>query len=38
MVRLGGAGLEPWKTFLERGLDARARDELRWLDENLGRL
>ena len=38
MVRFGGQGIEPWKTFLARGLEARARDELRWLDANLGTL
>jgi hypothetical protein len=38
MVRLGGQGREPWKSFLARGLEARAREELRWLDDNLGRL
>jgi hypothetical protein len=38
MVRFGGAGLEPWTTFLTRGLEARMREELRWLDENLGTL
>ena len=38
MGRYGGQGIEPWTTFLARGLEARAREELRWLDENLGTL
>jgi Ser/Thr protein kinase RdoA (MazF antagonist) len=38
MVRLGGRGRQPWTSFLARGLEARAREELRWLDDNLGKL
>jgi hypothetical protein len=38
MTRLGGAGLEPWATFLRRGLAAEVRLELAWIDANLGTL
>jgi hypothetical protein len=38
IVRLGGRGLEPWATFLRRGLDARARLELDWLQANASAL
>ena len=36
--RLGSAGVEPWATFLARGLDAEAALERRWLEENLAAL
>jgi hypothetical protein len=36
--RLGGAGLEPWATFLRRGLETQARAELDWLEANAARL
>jgi len=36
--RLGGAGLEPWATFLRKGLAEEARTELAWLEANSGRL
>jgi hypothetical protein len=35
---LGGAGVEPWATFLRRGLGETAQTELAWLEANLGRL
>ena len=31
MRRLGGAGVEPWTTFLSRGLDAREEAARAWL-------
>ncbi|HZZ87970.1 MAG TPA: aminoglycoside phosphotransferase family protein [Caulobacteraceae bacterium] len=34
--RLGGAGVEPWATFLRRGLGEQARLELTWLEANAG--
>ncbi len=36
--RFGGAGVEPWATFLRRGLAAQVKLELAWMLENLGRL
>jgi hypothetical protein len=38
IVRLGGAGLEPWASFRRRGLEAIARAELAWIDANAGAL
>jgi len=37
-VRLGGAGLEPWATFVRRGIVDKARLELAWLEANVGLL
>jgi hypothetical protein len=34
IVRLGGAGVEPWAGFLRHGLDAQARVELDWLQSH----
>jgi hypothetical protein len=36
--RWGGAGLEPWTTFRQRGLGRQARAELAWLDANAAAL
>ncbi|HWF77517.1 MAG TPA: phosphotransferase [Caulobacteraceae bacterium] len=36
IVRLGGAGLEPWATFRGRGLEQTAREELSWIEANAG--
>ena len=36
--RLGHAGLEPWSTFLRRGLGDTARAELAWIEANAGAL
>lgn len=33
--RFGGAGIEPWATFLTKGLDLAARSELDWLEANV---
>jgi hypothetical protein len=38
IVRLGTAGLDPWATFLARGLDAQVRREIAWLDANMAKL
>jgi Phosphotransferase enzyme family len=38
IVRLGGAGVEPWASFRRRGLEAQARAELDWLTANAGAL
>lgn len=38
MTRLGGAGTEPWATFLRRGLAAEVRVELAWIGANLSTL
>ena len=38
IVRLGGAGLEPWATFRHRGLEQVAREELSWIEANAGAL
>ena len=38
MTTLGAAGLEPWTTFLRRGLAAEVRVELAWIDANLSTL
>ena len=38
IVRLGGAGVEPWASFQRRGLEAQARAELDWLAANAGAL
>jgi hypothetical protein len=35
IVRLGGAAIEPWASFLRLGLADQVRDELRWLEDNL---
>ena len=35
MLRLGESGLEPWATFLRRGLAAEAELELEWLEAHL---
>jgi aminoglycoside phosphotransferase (APT) family kinase protein len=32
--RLGGAGIEPWATFLRHGLGAQVKRELAWLEQN----
>jgi Phosphotransferase enzyme family len=37
-VRLGGAGAEPWATFVRRGIVDKARIELAWLEANAGLL
>jgi len=34
----GGAGIEPWASFLARGLDRQVRSELIWLEENASTL
>jgi Ser/Thr protein kinase RdoA (MazF antagonist) len=36
--RYGGAGLEPWASFLRRGLQEQALRELAWLEANAGAL
>jgi Ser/Thr protein kinase RdoA (MazF antagonist) len=36
--RLGEAGLDPWATFLRRGLHMQAQTELAWLEANIGDL
>ncbi len=36
--RLGGAGLEPWATFRQRGLADTARAELAWIEANAASL
>ncbi len=38
IVRLGGAGLEPWASFRRRGLEELARAELAWIQANAGAL
>jgi hypothetical protein len=38
MVEFGGAGIEPWATFLKRGLANQVQSELRWLEANVGGL
>ena len=38
ILRLGRAGLEPWATFLRRGVDQQARAELAWLEANAANL
>jgi hypothetical protein len=38
IVRLGGAGIEPWATFLTRGLADQARVELAWIEANAAAL
>jgi Ser/Thr protein kinase RdoA (MazF antagonist) len=38
MVRLGGAGREPWATFRRCGLAETARAELAWIEANAGAL
>lgn len=38
IAQFGGAGIEPWAAFRRRGLEARARTELDWLEANAGAL
>ncbi len=38
ITELGGSGMEPWAAFLRRGLADEAREELAWLEGNLGAL
>ncbi|MFI4972902.1 MAG: phosphotransferase [Caulobacterales bacterium] len=38
ITSLGGAGVEPWATFLAKGLDDQVRTELAWVRENAGRV
>jgi hypothetical protein len=38
ILRLGGGGMEPWATFLKRGLAAQVQLEMTWLENNLARL
>ena len=38
ILRLGRTGLDPWATFLARGLDAEVRGEIAWLDANMAKL
>jgi len=35
ITRLGGAGVEPWASFLLKDLDGQVRVELKWLEDNL---
>ena len=36
--RLGSLGVEPWRTYREKGLDARARAGRCWLEKHLSEL
>ena len=38
MTILGGAGVEPWSMFLERGLAACCDRQARWLEDTFGAL
>jgi hypothetical protein len=38
MLRFGNAGMEPWAGYLRRGLEPRAREEIAWLEANIGNL
>ncbi|HEY5107801.1 MAG TPA: phosphotransferase [Caulobacteraceae bacterium] len=38
IVELGGAGIEPWATFLRLGLATQVETELRWLEDNVPRI
>jgi hypothetical protein len=38
ILNLGGAGIEPWASFLRLGLAERVEVELRWLEANIGAL